>query len=160
MLQSRCHLTINRVLSVQPARTIASVSTKAFTKPSGDISSVFPSLSGATAPPLPQRFANLKAQLIQGHEEVLIDSWHRLLSDLREEREYIKNLGSKVVPEIAFKDLDNVVERTVFGNELQKHGVAVVRGVVTEQEALNWKELVTRYVRSNPQTKGRWVSLG
>ena len=38
-------------------------------KAEGDISSVFSSLSGAERPPLPQRFAELKKNLITGHEE-------------------------------------------------------------------------------------------
>ena len=124
------------------------------TKPAGDISSVFPSLSGNTSPPLPSRFADLKKRLIWGHEPQIKDSWHRLLVALQRERQEIIALGSAVVPEIHFYDLNDVGKRTRFRDLLHQRGVAVVRGVVTEKEALDWKELVQRYIRSNPGTRG------
>ena len=65
---------------------------------------------------------------------------------------FIVELGSKVIPEINFKDIDNAPE--TFNNELRKRGVAVVRGVVDEQEALRWKDDLREYTRKNPQTKG------
>ena len=125
-------------------------------KVSGDISSVFPSLKpGAANPPLPPRFAELKKRLVQRHKNSVKDSWHRLLVDLREETEVIKTLKSAVIPELAFKDMHNIEKRTVFRDQLRKRGVAVIRGVVTEHEALGWKELVKRYIRTNPSTKGK-----
>ena len=132
-------------------------------KPTGDISSVFPSLSGAVSAPLPPRFADLKRRLIHGHEDQLRDSWQRLLANLREETEVIKALGSRVVPELSFRDLENVDKRTAFRDELRNRGVAVIRGVVAEREALGWKELAKGYIQNNPATKGKelfnWVSL-
>ncbi len=132
-------------------------------KPAGDISSVFPSLSGAVSAPLPPRFADLKRQLVHGHEDQLRDSWQRLLATLREETEVIKALGSRVVPELSFRDLDNVEKRTTFRDELHNRGVAVIRGVVAEQEALGWKDLAKRYIQNNPATKGKalfyWLSF-
>lgn len=75
------------------ASTVASPST---TKPAGDISSVFPSLSGKKAEPLPNRFKDLKAQLARGQEQAISDSWIRLLDTLRDEIRKIKKLGSDV----------------------------------------------------------------
>lgn len=66
------------------------------TKEAGDISSVFPSLSGKKPDPLPPRFAELKKSLIRGNEEALTDSWHRLLSSLKREIEEIRSEGSDV----------------------------------------------------------------
>ncbi|KAL6713799.1 hypothetical protein ACLMJK_008291 [Lecanora helva] len=124
-------------------------------KASGDISSVFPSLQeGVTAQPLPARFAEVKKRLIEGHEEQVRESWHRLLAELRKETEIIKALGSNVIPEIAFKDMHNLEKRTKFRDELRERGIAVIRGVVPEREALGWKELLRRYIRDNPSTKG------
>ena len=120
----------------------------------GDISSVFPSLSGAASPPLPLRFADLKRRLIRGHEQQLHDSWNRLLAGLRQEIEVIRALGPKVIPEIEFRHLSDVERRTIFRDELQKRGVAIIRGVVPEREALDWKELLMRYIQNNPSVKG------
>lgn len=140
------------------ASFIRSVTTQASTnlspKTSGDISSVFPSLSGVASEPLPSRFADLKARLIHGREDRVRASWERLLSDLREETKTIRALGSNVVPEIDFRDINDVEKKTDFRDGLRTRGVAVVRGVVTEKEALDWKELIQRYVKTNPSTKG------
>lgn len=124
-------------------------------KPAGDISSVFPSLSGVQSPPLAPRFAELKRRLIKGHEDRVKDSWHRLLADLRRETDVIKALGSKVIPELEFKDMHNMEKRTTFRDGLRKRGVGLIRGVVSEREALGWKELAKRYIQTNPSTRGR-----
>ena len=124
-------------------------------KPSGDISSVFPSLSGIPSAPLPLRFADLKARLIHGHEDRVRESWIRLLSELRQETETIRAIGSEVVPEISFADFEDVGKRATFKDQLQKRGVAIIREVVAENEALEWKEMVKIYVRNNSSTKGK-----
>ena len=66
------------------------------TKEAGDISSVFPSLSGKAFEPLPGRFSDLKKRLIAGNEDAVRASWHRLLSSLREEIDEIKEKGNSV----------------------------------------------------------------
>lgn len=121
-------------------------------KRAGDISDAFVSLSGQKFTPLAPEYADLKGRLIHGHEDAVRESWERLLRDLREEIPHIIQTGSKVIPEIDFKDIDNAPE--AFSKELRKRGVAVVRDVVPEQEALRWKEDLREYIRENPQTKG------
>lgn len=145
----------HQTIRLARSNTTASASSK----PSGDISSVFPSLSGAVSPPLAPRFADLKKRLIHGHESQVQESWHRLLTALQREREEIKALGSTTVPEINFYHLSDVERRTKLRDALHKRGVAVIRGVVTPKEALDWKELVQRYTRTNPSTKGMLLRL-
>lgn len=142
-------------LPVNASRGATTTSQSTRSKPAGDISSVFPSLSGVARQSLPPRFADLKRRLIRGHEEQVTHGWHRLLADLREETGIIKAVGSSIVPELAFGDLNNVDKRTAFRDGLHKRGVAIIRGVVSEQEALGWKELAERYIQSNPSTKGK-----
>lgn len=122
-------------------------------KRAGDISDAFASLSGQEFKPLTPKYADLKGRLIKGRENEVRESWERLLRELREEIPLIVELGSKVIPVIDFQDIDNAPE--TFSSELRKRGVAVVRGVVPEQEALQWKEDLREYIRQNPQTKGR-----
>lgn len=57
--------------------------------------------------------------------------------------------------EINSWDLNDVEKSTKFRDALHQTGVAVIRGVVQEKEALGWKELVKRYIASNPGTKGK-----
>ncbi|KAH8723210.1 hypothetical protein GQ44DRAFT_774262 [Phaeosphaeriaceae sp. PMI808] len=118
----------------------------------GDISDAFASLSGHNFKPLTPEYADLKGRLIKGYESQVRESWDRLLRDLREEIPLIAELGSKVIPEINFADIDHAPES--FNNELRKRGVAVVRSVVSEEQALQWKEDIREYIRQNPHTKG------
>lgn len=122
-------------------------------KRAGDISDAFVSLSGQQFKPLAPEYADLKGRLIKGRESEIRESWEHLLQHLREEIPLIVELGTKVIPDIDFKDIDNAPE--AFNSELRKRGVAVVRGVVPEQEALQWKEELKKYIHQNPQTKGK-----
>lgn len=126
-------------------------------KRAGDISDAFASLSGQDFKPLTPEYADLKGRLVRGHEREVRESWHRLLRDLREEIPHIVELGSKAIPEIDFTDVDSAPES--FSNDFRKRGVAVVRGVVPEQEALQWKADLRAYIRQNPQTKGRTSTI-
>ncbi|KAL8657444.1 MAG: hypothetical protein Q9226_001916 [Calogaya cf. arnoldii] len=148
----RCSKAILSITPKQSASTSTSPSTTS--KPTGDISSVFPSLSGSSPEPLPPRFTDIKKQLIHGREAQVQDSWNHLLNVLQKKREEIKTKGSSIVPEINFWDLEDVGKRTKFRDALHQTGVAVIRGVVQEKEALGWKELVKRYIASNPGTRG------
>ncbi|TKA76823.1 hypothetical protein B0A55_04629 [Friedmanniomyces simplex] len=120
-------------------------------KKEGDISDAFASLSGMQFKPLEPRFAELKRRLIAGNEEALYDSWNRLLASLREEIPLIAHLGSKAVPVIDFKDIDNTGPK--FRAEHKKRGVAVIRNVMPQQEVLEMKRELREYIAANPHTK-------
>ena len=74
------------------AASTATQSTKAV----GDISSVFPSLSGKKPDPLPERFSQLKRYIAAGNEQALRASWVRLLNSLRSEVAEVRRKGSEV----------------------------------------------------------------
>jgi hypothetical protein len=141
-----------RISTTRLATQLRTATTQA-QKRAGDISDAFASLSGQDFKPLTPEYADLKGRLIRGRENEVRESWERLLQELREEIPLIAELGSKVIPEIDFRDIDNAPE--TFNSELRKRGVAVIRGVVPEDEALRWKEDLREYIRKNPQTKGR-----
>jgi Gig2-like len=126
------------------------------TRKEGDISSVFVSLSGVTPEPLPQRFAEIKRQLIQGNENAVTASWKRLLEQLAVENEVVKQRGPSIIPQIQFKNLQNPSQD--FITDIKKRGVAVIRGVVPEDEARGYKNEVEEYVKLNPWTKGIYIT--
>ncbi|KAF3064610.1 hypothetical protein GL218_01343 [Daldinia childiae] len=125
--------------------------TQTQTKREGDISDAFVSLSGSARPPLPQRFLHLKKTLVSGHEDRIIDSWNRLLAELKRENKIIAREGPGIIPSLDFQDLD--ADFTKLRGELEKRGVAVIRGVLPEDEARSFKGEIEEYVRQNPQTK-------
>ncbi|KAI1321513.1 DUF1479 domain protein [Xylariaceae sp. FL0255] len=120
-------------------------------KREGDISDSFVSLSGNNQPPLPERFLELKKALVAGHEEVVTASWQRLLEELRRETTIIAKEKSNVVPILEFGSLDDDLTR--LRSEIYKRGVAVIRGVVPENEARAFKGDIEEYVRENPTTR-------
>ncbi|KAI1799419.1 DUF1479-domain-containing protein [Daldinia bambusicola] len=125
--------------------------TQTQTKREGDISDSFVSLSGTARPPLPQRFLELKKTLVHGHESHVINSWNRLLTELKRENKIIAEGGPTIIPSISFKSLDK--DLTKLRGEIEKRGVAVIREVLPEDEARSFKGEIEEYVGQNPQTK-------
>ncbi|THX06258.1 DUF1479-domain-containing protein [Aureobasidium pullulans] len=120
-------------------------------KAEGTIADSFASLSGQQFEALEPRFATVKENLIKGNEQAVKASWERLLSTLKNEVKEIKRMGSSIVPQIDFEDIDNPSER--FNSEYRKRGVAVIKGAIPEAEALQMKEDLKEYITANPQTK-------
>ena len=130
-------------------RSVASISQSP--KKEGDISSVFVSLSGSAASPLPQRFAEIKKNLIRGREEAIVHGFHSLLRTLAQEIPIIKALGSSIIPSVPYSSIDN--PPASFTEAHRKTGVAVIRSVVPEAKALSWLDDLKSYIVTNPITK-------
>ncbi|KAK4161757.1 hypothetical protein QBC43DRAFT_216932 [Cladorrhinum sp. PSN259] len=132
---------------------MTSMSSVSVNKREGNISDAFASLSGANPEPLPDRFRQLKLSLAKNHESSIISSWKRLLDTLRKENELISRFGPSIIPSIPFSK--NLVDELHSQKaEIQKRGVAVIRGVIPEDEARAYKFEIEEYVRQNPHTKG------
>ena len=153
--------TLVRPTTPRGSKVLASLRTLATAAPEqrdrarkeGDISSVFASLSGAEATPLPGRFADIKTAIIRNNESRIKDSWSRLLKALRSEIQHIASAGSNIIPSIDFNQIGNNSHTQSFGNGLRKRGAAIVRGVIAEDVALAWKKEIKEYIKKNPQTK-------
>lgn len=121
-------------------------------KKEGDISSVFVSLSGQKPKPLPARFAELKRNILRGREEQFTSSWNELLRNLKSENEIVAHEGPNIIPQIDFKDIRR--NDSEFVCALKKRGVAVIRGIIPESEARQFKNDIEEYVQQNSSTKG------
>jgi len=135
-----------------PTSAIRTFASHVKAKKEGDISSVFVSLSNAPSVPLPNRYRDIKRQLIYGNEERIIASWNRLLTELKKENEIMAQKGVDVIPQIEFSDLQTTPEQ--FKKEVRKRGVGVVKGVVPEDVARQYKTDAEKYIATNPGTKG------
>lgn len=132
---------------------MAAMNSSSTGKAVGDISDTFASLSGRTAQPLPDRFRELKLRLVAGHEDAVVASWKRLLTVLRKENELIAQAGPAIIPEVRFSHLQS--DLCALKHEIKKRGVAVIRGVIPEDEARAYKFEIEEYARQNPQTRGQ-----
>lgn len=74
----------------------ATSSSSSKAKQEGDISSVFASLSKEAAQPLPQRFVDLKREIVGDRIDLLYESWKDLLPALKGDVEIIRQKGNKV----------------------------------------------------------------
>lgn len=143
-------------LRLQRLSQLRTAATTAGGKPEGTIADSFASLSGQQFEALEPRFAAVKDNLIRGNEHAVKASWDRLLLTLKDEVLAIKQLGSSIVPQIDFKDIDTPSEH--FDREYRKRGVAVIKGAIPEAEALQMKEDLRQYIKANPQTKSKYYS--
>lgn len=127
-------------------------------KREGDISDSFTSLSGKMAEPLPDRFRLLKQELVKGKECSVINGWTRLLEALKKENQIIAEQGPNIIPEVRFSHLEQ--DLADHAHTIKKRGVVIIRGVIPEGEARAYKSEIEEYVKLNPQTKGKWFSIG
>ncbi|KAL7275504.1 hypothetical protein RUND412_001562 [Rhizina undulata] len=143
-------ITLQATLSYK--RTLATETSPVIsTKAVGDISSVFPSLSGIETKPLPERFADLKRRIVSGRERELQASWDRLIEGLEWEIEEVRRRGSEVIPSVEFKELSNIPESQLA--EIRKRGTFIIRNVIPDKDALRLKEDARNYIRNNPSTR-------
>ncbi|KAK7941595.1 uncharacterized protein PG986_013982 [Apiospora aurea] len=146
--------TQTRMIAMTTTQTQTKTSTSpppSTSKREGDISDSFVSLSKTQRPPLPRRFLELKQSLVQGREDAVIASWGRLLRQLRSENELVAAKGPGVVPVLQFHGLES--QLSALRDELQKRGVAVIKGVIPRDEARAYKSEIEEYVRQNPSTR-------
>jgi hypothetical protein len=122
----------------------------------GTAGDAFSSISSDTTHLAPQ-YATLKEELVQGREQAILDSWLRLLKhfDTKTLPE-IESLGSNIIPEVQYSDIIANEESlpAVAAAELKSRGVIIVRGMVDQQLALDWKQQTLDYIRANPSTTG------
>lgn len=138
-------------------------------KESGNISSVFATLSGGSlSTSLPSRFLDVKRNIVKSpaHAEAIKRAWTEVLACLVRETEDIVSKGSDLIPQVDYPG-DDVAERhpTVHEwvqkstlNSLKKRGAVIVKGVVEKEVALGWKQAIRDYVKLNPQTKGKVIN--
>ncbi|KAI5816204.1 hypothetical protein BZA77DRAFT_313870 [Pyronema omphalodes] len=116
-------------------------------RPVGDISSIFPSLSGRAASTLPTRFADIKQSIISGHEPSVQASWKRLLPVLRNEVDKIIAQGPSIIPSIPFSSLSSITPAQI--TSIRQRGCVVIRDVLPKSLALDLKHQAQTYISLN-----------
>ena len=111
------------------------------------------SFYGTQPVPLPSRFASLKKRLIAGHEAALEASWGRLILALRDEIKYIDEHRTELIPSIDFTDINDTAKVEPFERSLKRHGIGVIRSVVSPEAASNWVEETKKYLETKHDFK-------
>lgn len=113
----------------------------------GDISSIFASLSGKKAAPLPSRFADLKRKIVSGKEAQLQESYDRLIPALRADLDEISVLGSQSIPRIPFSSIGSLSPSDLAN--IRRRGCCVITSVVPKPEAAALIESAKSYISEN-----------
>ncbi|ODM95117.1 hypothetical protein Ocin01_11564 [Orchesella cincta] len=102
---------------------------------------------------LPEKYLSLKQELLNTNnlKDKLANSWTRLVKEIENETKEIKRLGPNVIPQVEFSDISknggtfpqNIAE------EVRKRGMVVIRNVVPQDEALEYKEKVKEYIQNH-----------
>ncbi|CAL1711617.1 unnamed protein product [Somion occarium] len=111
-------------------------------KKEGTIADVF-DLTGA--PPLPQRFSDLKKEI---YHDGIIQSWREVLDELKVTTEEIASEGGRVIPKIPYDDVINGLSEEQK-KSIKKTGTVIVKGGVLKDEALAWKQAIRDYAAAN-----------
>lgn len=122
-------------------------------EPAGDISSVVAALGDTYA--WPKQYADLKEQLRPDAAQ-LREAWQRLEPALAAELDEIDRLQQKAIPTVTFAEIQANGGHlpAKVASDVRKRGVIIVRGVVEEGMARDWKDKVVEYARRNPDHVG------
>ncbi|KAI0076408.1 DUF1479-domain-containing protein [Panus rudis PR-1116 ss-1] len=124
-------------------------------KKEGTIADVFVQLI-SEAPPLPERFSDLKKELFT---EKLVHSWKEVLSELEIVTEEVAVKGGDVLPRVAYSDVVRGLSKEQV-DDIKRVGAVVIKGGVPVEEALAWKQQIREYVAANQdKVKGRGMRI-
>ncbi|KAI9171760.1 hypothetical protein HJFPF1_01251 [Paramyrothecium foliicola] len=137
--------------SVSDAAQLTSLSFRGSRSRNRTLLNDMPALSSTGSSPLPPRFAQIKHELIQGKEDAIRASWARLLVALQVEIERVSRLGADIIPFINYEDINNDARVHDLTARLRQCGVAVIRGVVPEHLAIQWRNETKTYLFDNQQ---------
>ncbi|KAF7356273.1 Duf1479 domain protein [Mycena venus] len=121
-------------------------------KVEGDISAVFTSLRpDDPANVFPPRFAEMKRAM---WNDGLAQSWKEVLEALEVETARIAEQGQAIIPQIPMKHIRRGLSPEEIAS-IRDAGCVVVKGAVSKEEAISWKQDIQKYVAANPgQVKG------
>lgn len=105
---------------------------------------------------LGSRYSEVKKGLVSPvYEERVKHSWQRLLNNIECELSEITEAGPNYIPEVQWNELNE--HRCLPSDKeamFKKRGCIIVRGVVSEETALNWKSQLISYVTAHSELGG------
>ena len=106
----------------------------------------------APLPVFPERFVALKKEIIPAPSQELLTAWNDILAQLAVATKAINAAGPDGIPQIDFEDIGSLSAEQVA--EIKRKGTVVIRNVVEDELALEWKRMLREYIEANPQVEG------
>ncbi|KIK70204.1 hypothetical protein GYMLUDRAFT_213378 [Collybiopsis luxurians FD-317 M1] len=110
---------------------------------------VWANTQGTKPKALPARYADVKKNLVKPENyEAVQASWERLLLALEKRATELESAGPLAVPIVNFTDIKESTDQfpPEIANKIRTAGCCVVRGVVSRDQALEWKSSLLSYV--------------
>ncbi|RDB26364.1 Uncharacterized protein YbiU [Hypsizygus marmoreus] len=107
------------------------------------------------AAPLPARFADLKQEIAASYPDFkqrATQAWGDIITQLRNVNAEIANAGSEYIPQVNFEDLDKLSREEI--ERIKRRGSVVIKDVVPDAEAIQWKDALEDFIKSNPDVEG------
>ncbi|KAJ6596183.1 hypothetical protein DFH09DRAFT_1134327 [Mycena vulgaris] len=107
------------------------------------------------AAPLPPRFSEIKRSIAAQNpnfEQDLTKAWTEVLTELEQVTKTIAKEGSDYIPQVSFADLDKLSEAQIA--DIKRKGTVVIRDVVDDTQAREWKDSLEEFIKANPQAEG------
>lgn len=105
--------------------------------------------------PCPPRFVEIKNDIVSSipdFEVRVTKAWGELLAELNEVTSDIASQGSEYVPQINFSEIGSLSPERI--EEIRRKGSVVIRDVVDDDEATQWRQWLQEYVTKNPDIDG------
>jgi hypothetical protein len=117
---------------------------------------------------LPEKYLELKKEIAKGLDpEVLTKSWREVLEGLEKMTNESAKMGPevrgasnrgkarywyvwKIIPQVEFSELQDISSDKT--DLIKRRGAVVIRNVVPQADALEWKEWLREYVKVNQVT--------
>lgn len=121
-------------------------------KPAGDISSVFSHLGGKNDNVMDEKFIALKKEIAPQNPNVLTKAWERLLQDFEKASVDVAQQGSAYIPTVTMAEIEanNGAFPPHIAELVKSRGCCVIRNVIPEQEARNYKQNIVDYIARHP----------
>ncbi|KAG6904910.1 hypothetical protein DXG01_006269 [Tephrocybe rancida] len=104
---------------------------------------------------LPPRFADLKREIaasFPNFQENATKAWGEIIAQLKVVNAEIAEAGPEYIPQIKFDDLKRLTAEEIA--KVKRRGSVVIRDVVSDAEALQWKEQLREFAKANPDAIG------
>ncbi|GBE88545.1 DUF1479-domain-containing protein [Sparassis latifolia] len=105
--------------------------------------------------PCPPRFVEIKKDIASSYpdfQERVTKAWNELLAELDTVTSEIAAQGSDYVPQVNFSELANLSSERI--EEIRRKGSLVIKDVVDDEEATQWRQWLREYVTKNPSIDG------
>ena len=127
---------------------------KRIPKAEGDISSVFASMANDKREILPERFVELKREIVGENGDAILASWKRLLPVVEAKVREAKELGSSIFPEVEFSDIQSNNVDAAMIERIKRTGACIIRNALSKEEVAELLANVRGYIKDNPTSKG------